>query len=108
MGDGVSRHFRVAGAAGLAEALWDIKGKRYQASVWDLQGGRVRDKVRAMVLLNGSGRDELAASAQQAKRDGFTAVKLTPFPWRLASGTTPSGSLASTSKRREFTSCDPM
>lgn len=71
----------LAGAIGaIDEALWDIKGKHYQAPVWDLLGGKVRDKVRAMVLLDGSGKDELAASAARAKADGFTALKHTPFP----------------------------
>jgi galactonate dehydratase len=71
----------IASAIGaIDQALWDIKGKHYSAPAWDLLGGRVREKVRAMVLLDGSGRDELVASAQRAKRDGFTAIKLTPFP----------------------------
>jgi galactonate dehydratase len=71
----------IAGAIGaIDEALWDIKGKHYEAPVWDLLGGKVRNRVRAMVLLRGSGKDELAASAAEAKRDGFTACKLTPFP----------------------------
>lgn len=71
----------LAGAIGaIDEALWDIKGKHYQAPVWDLLGGRVREKVRAMVLLDGRGKDQLVASAARAKREGFTAIKLTPFP----------------------------
>jgi len=71
----------LAGAIGaIDEALWDIKGKHYGAPVWDLLGGQVRQKVRAMVLLDGRGKHELIASAQRAKREGFTAVKLTPFP----------------------------
>jgi L-alanine-DL-glutamate epimerase-like enolase superfamily enzyme len=41
--------------------------------VWQLLGGRVRENVRAMVLLDGNGKDELVASAARAKRDGFTA-----------------------------------
>lgn len=76
--------FRGAAIAGaisaIDEALWDIKGKHYGAPVWDLLGGKVRDKVRAMVLLRGKGRDGLAEAAAQAVRDGFTAVKMTPFP----------------------------
>ena len=34
-------------------ALWDIKGKHFQAPVWDLLGGNTRDKIR-LHLLNGS------------------------------------------------------
>ncbi|MDP6451966.1 MAG: mandelate racemase/muconate lactonizing enzyme family protein [SAR202 cluster bacterium] len=69
-----------AAISAIDQALWDIKGKRYDAPVWDLLGGRVRDKVRAMCLLNAQGKDGLVESAARAVRDGFTAVKMTPFP----------------------------
>ncbi|MBI4304856.1 MAG: mandelate racemase/muconate lactonizing enzyme family protein [Chloroflexi bacterium] len=62
------------------QALWDIKGKRYGAPVWDLLGGKVRHKVRAMVLLDGGTIDDFVASAKRARADGFTAAKFTPFP----------------------------
>jgi galactonate dehydratase len=72
----------AAAIGAIDEALWDIKGKHYQAPVWDLLGGKVRDKVRAMVLLQATGGrvEDFVASAARAKRDGFTAVKMTPFP----------------------------
>jgi galactonate dehydratase len=62
------------------QALWDIKGKRLGAPVWDLLGGKVRDRVRAMVLLDGGTLDDFVASAKRAVADGFTAAKFTPFP----------------------------
>jgi galactonate dehydratase len=68
-------------------ALWDIKGKRLGAPVWDLVGGKVRDKVRAIVLLGTYGLtgpmkdpESFAAAAKIAKEDGYTALKMTPFP----------------------------
>ena len=73
-------------------ALWDIKGKRLGAPVWDLLGGKYRDRVRAMVLLGSyashgalDGPDDFARAARTAKADGFTALKMTPFPrdWGL-------------------------
>ncbi|MFW6174993.1 MAG: mandelate racemase/muconate lactonizing enzyme family protein [Chloroflexota bacterium] len=82
--------FRSAALVGVLsavdQALWDIKGKHYGAPVWDLLGGMVRHRVRAMALIHGGSREELSASAAQAKQDGFTAVKMTPFPtewWTL-------------------------
>ncbi len=68
-------------------ALWDIKGKRLGAPVWDLLGGKYRDRVRAIVLLGSYGPygpldspEGFARAAKQAKDDGFTALKMTPFP----------------------------
>ena len=46
-------------------ALWDIKGKRLQAPVWDLLGGMVRKKVRAIAQgINGKTPDEFAEKAK--------------------------------------------
>ena len=68
-------------------ALWDIKGKRLGAPVWDLLGGKVRDRVRAIPLLGSYGYsgpisspESFAAAARMTKDDGFTALKMTPFP----------------------------
>jgi galactonate dehydratase len=68
-------------------ALWDIKGKRLGAPVWDLLGGKVRDKVRAMVMFGSypnaaplSSPESFAGAARMAKADGYTALKMTPFP----------------------------
>ena len=65
-------------------ALWDIKGKRLGVPVWDLLGGKYRQKVRAIVLLGGGygptrNAEEFAAAAKKAKADGYTALKMTPF-----------------------------
>jgi galactonate dehydratase len=60
-------------------ALWDIKGKALQVPVWELLGGRARDKVRAHALIGGSGPDELATSVRWALGEGFTAVKFDPI-----------------------------
>jgi galactonate dehydratase len=68
-------------------ALWDIKGKRLGAPVWDLLGGKVRDKVRAIPLLGSYGYsgplsspESFAQAARMTKADGYTALKMTPFP----------------------------
>jgi galactonate dehydratase len=62
-------------------ALWDIKGKHYQAPVWELLGGRCRDKVRIHLLLEAAGSaDAIAVAAARAAADGYTAVKFDPIP----------------------------
>ena len=78
-------------------ALWDIKGKHFQAPVWELLGGKVRDKVRLHLLMgavmppNGSTErpDILRHSAITAVEEGFTALKTDPLPTGFESMTLP-------------------
>ena len=66
----------IGGAiSAIDQALWDIRGKHFSAPVWQLLGGKVRDRVRAMLVLQTGTSDEVAAEAAQAARDGYTAVK---------------------------------
>ena len=62
----------------LEMALWDLKGKQLGASVHDLLGGRVRERVR--VYRNSWGRNagEFAESASEAVSQSMTAVKVSP------------------------------
>ena len=62
-------------------ALWDIKGKRLQTPVWNLLGGKVRQKIRAIALgVGGDTPEECASGAKKALEQGFTALKFTPMP----------------------------
>ena len=70
-------------------ALWDIKGKAFDAPVWQLIGGKVRDKVRLHLLMGGIRPDAadqgttaegLRLNAQDAAEEGFTAIKTDPLP----------------------------
>jgi galactonate dehydratase len=62
-------------------ALWDIKGKRLQAPIWDLLGGKVRQKIRGIAQgIGGNTPEECAAGAKKALDQGFSALKFTPMP----------------------------
>jgi galactonate dehydratase len=61
-------------------ALWDIKGQHLQAPIWELLGGRCRDKVRLHLLMGGDTPAEVAAQARAAIEEGFTAIKFDPIP----------------------------
>lgn len=66
--------------SGIEQALWDILGKSLGAPVWQLLGGRVRDKVRMYAQLSG-GRPEIVLERFRRERaKGFTAFKC--GPWR--------------------------
>lgn len=68
----------TSGIAAIDIALWDIKGKYYQAPVYELMGGKCRDKIRVYIDVGGNTLEELAESAKSAVREGFTAVRLGP------------------------------
>jgi galactonate dehydratase len=75
-----------AGISALEQALWDIKGKALNVPVYELLGGRIRDKVR--VYANGwSFRahtpEEYAGAAEKVLNDGYTALKLYPLSTSL-------------------------
>ena len=77
-------HFRGAAIMGalsaLDIALWDIAGKHFGVPVYQLLGGKVRDRCRVYYHVFGETRKELVDGIKDAKAQGFTAVgHLTPF-----------------------------
>ncbi|HLZ30934.1 MAG TPA: mandelate racemase/muconate lactonizing enzyme family protein [Chloroflexota bacterium] len=61
-------------------ALWDIKGQILQAPIWDLLGGKYRDRIRLHLLMGGASAAEISANARSAAEEGFTAIKFDPIP----------------------------
>lgn len=77
-------HFRGAAIMGaisaLDIALWDIAGKHFGVPVYQLMGGKVRDRARVYYHVYGDTREKLVQGVSDAKEAGFTAVgHLTPF-----------------------------
>jgi galactonate dehydratase len=60
-------------------ALWDIKARAFDVPVWELLGGRVRDRVRLHALVFGDDPDAIARLAAEAVAEGFTAIKFDPL-----------------------------
>ena len=61
-------------------ALWDIAGKYFDVPVYQLLGGKVRDKARVYYHVYGDTKEKLIQGVLDAKERGFTAVgHLTPF-----------------------------
>lgn len=70
----------MAAVSAVDIALWDIAGQAMEVPVWQLLGGRYRDRIRLHRLLPGTGADQLGPQAAGAVDDGFTAVKFDPLP----------------------------
>lgn len=62
--------------SGIEQALWDIKGKFYNAPVYELLGGACRDKTRVYSWIGGDRPAEVGLAALAQVRAGFTAVKM--------------------------------
>jgi galactonate dehydratase len=77
-------HFRgsavMAAISAIDIALWDIAGKRFDAPVHQLLGGKIRNRARCYYHVFGETKEELFSGIEGAKSLGFTAVgHLTPF-----------------------------
>lgn len=66
----------MSAIAGIDQALWDIKGKYYNAPIYDLMGGACRDKTKVYSWIGGDRPSDILKQAQIAKTNGFQAIKM--------------------------------
>ena len=66
----------MSALSGLEQALWDLKGRVLGLPVWQMLGGKVRDKVRSYAWIGGDRPNEIAEAAEVRRNQGFTAVKM--------------------------------
>lgn len=66
----------MSAMSGIDQALWDIKGKFYNAPIYDLMGGACRDSIKVYSWIGGDRPDDVAKSARQAVDLGFKAIKM--------------------------------
>lgn len=62
--------------SGIEQALWDIKGKYYNAPVYELLGGACRDRIMVYSWIGGEKPDEVAVLAKEKQDQGFSAIKM--------------------------------
>jgi galactonate dehydratase len=89
-----------AGISAIEQALWDIKGKALGVPIYEMLGGKFREKAR--VYANGwSFRcvtpDDFAREAERVVKDGYTAIKF--YPLASPEATSPHGFLRHVSLR---------
>jgi len=66
----------MSAIAGIDQALWDIKGKTFGAPVYELLGGRARQRVRVYQWVGGDRPAGVAQAAEEKVEEGFTALKM--------------------------------
>jgi len=66
----------MSAISGIDQALWDIKGKFYNAPIYDLMGGKAREKIKVYSWIGGDRPSDIANAAIAAIANGFTAIKM--------------------------------
>lgn len=71
----------MSAISAIDQALWDIKGKRLDVPVYELLGGRARERVRVYTWLGGdretasdTAHEELKTTAQEALDQGYRSL----------------------------------
>jgi galactonate dehydratase len=66
----------MSAISGIEQALWDIKGKHYNMPVYEMLGGKARDKIRVYSWIGGDRPNDVAKAAKEKADAGFTAIKM--------------------------------
>lgn len=66
----------MSAISGIDQALWDIKGKFYQAPVYEMLGGACRDKTRIYAWVGGDRPKDIVNNVKEVMSQGITAVKM--------------------------------
>lgn len=76
----------LSAISGIEQAMWDIKGKYYNCPVYEMLGGKCRDKIRMYTHIKRAGVagefpiEEMLAIADERLKDGYTALKYSIIP----------------------------
>ena len=77
--DGGDAGALITALTGIEIALWDLKGKALQTPIYELLGGKFRDKIRVYAdcqVEPGMNFDEIRAVVDDVVERGFTALKI--------------------------------
>ena len=66
----------MSALSGIDQALWDIKGKMFNAPVYELMGGKCRDKMKVYSWIGGDRPSDVGKAAKEKMDAGFQAIKM--------------------------------
>lgn len=66
----------MSAIAGIDQALWDIKGKFFNAPIYQLLGGKARETMKVYSWIGGDRPSEVGEAAKVMIEKGFQAVKM--------------------------------
>jgi galactonate dehydratase len=66
----------MSAMAGIDQALWDIKGKRYGLPAHQFLGGKVRERIQVYSWIGGDRPGEVMRAAQERESQGYRAIKM--------------------------------
>ena len=66
----------MSAIAGIDQALWDVKGKYYNAPVYELLGGRCHEKMKVYSWIGGDRPTDVGNAAKEKQEAGFRAIKM--------------------------------
>ena len=66
----------MSAIAGIDQALWDIKGKYFNAPVYELMGGKCRDRMRVYSWIGGDRPQDVGSAAKERQTAGFYAITM--------------------------------
>ena len=76
----------LSAISGIEQAMWDIKGKYYNCPVYEMLGGKCRNKIRLYTHIKRAGVpaefpiEDMLAIADERLKDGYTALKYSIIP----------------------------
>ena len=76
----------LSAISGIEQAMWDIKGKYYNCPVWELLGGKCRDRIRMYSHIKIAGVqgefpiEDMLKMADMRLSEGYTALKYSIIP----------------------------
>jgi galactonate dehydratase len=66
----------MSALSGIDIALWDLKARKLGVPIWQLLGGKVRDRIKVYAWIGGDKPGDVVAHARRRKEQGFMAVKM--------------------------------